>query len=331
MYGRREVSITFKKPDSEGRITHLIVLVHGLMGFVSDFDYIRDHILDKCPGGILVVTPRENHGFASHEGIDIGGSRIAKRILQTVKEFPELQTLSVVAHSLGGLFTRYALKELRDEGITLEFNVFITLATPHLGSRQHIKVPIWKDFSEAVMRLGGSRSVRQLLLLDGDEKEDPLVVQMTSDDYLKPLREFKKRIAYSCIRGDTTVHYSTAAIKCKNPYKKASMPLPMLKDYPGIIDDDAVAKMVNLDDGELTQSFSDGSGPLGAKMKTMLERLNQLKWEKFAVQLGIITGHVDIVVQNKYWNSIGYPVVSHFLQFLNFEDQAKKSFELGDE
>lgn len=95
------------------------------------------------------------------------------QVLAVVRRRPEVQKISFVAHSLGGLIARYAIGKLYDHSIKLEpagltenssseehknymaqgigrqpheakiaglkpMN-FITFATPHLGSRGHMQ------------------------------------------------------------------------------------------------------------------------------------------------------------------------------------------------
>lgn len=61
------------------------------------------------------------------------------QVRQIVRTRPGLKRISFVAHSLGGLFQRYAIGDLyktEDSTIAgLEPVTFITMATPHLGMR----------------------------------------------------------------------------------------------------------------------------------------------------------------------------------------------------
>lgn len=67
------------------------------------------------------------------------------------KRWPEVSKISFVAHSLGGLVARYAIGKLyenskcheqiyEDRIAGLQPVNFITVATPHLGSRGHKQV-----------------------------------------------------------------------------------------------------------------------------------------------------------------------------------------------
>jgi hypothetical protein len=96
-------------------------------------------------------------------GIDLGGKRLADEVRQIVRQTKGLKRISFLAHSLGGLFSRYAIADLyrlndKSQGEVdisngshfqgysnarsihckaklagLEPVNFITIATPHLG------------------------------------------------------------------------------------------------------------------------------------------------------------------------------------------------------
>jgi hypothetical protein len=61
------------------------------------------------------------------------------QVRQIVRTRPGLKRISFVAHSLGGLFQRYAIGDLYKSGDStiagLEPVTFVTMATPHLGMR----------------------------------------------------------------------------------------------------------------------------------------------------------------------------------------------------
>lgn len=92
-----------------------------------------------------------------------------KQVTEVIKDKPNLRKISFVAHSIGGLVARYAIgrlfrpsrrKSLGDsEGqipdienssgtiCGLEAMNFITIATPHLGSRGNRQVSYYYDLS----------------------------------------------------------------------------------------------------------------------------------------------------------------------------------------
>lgn len=65
--------------------------------------------------------------------IDTAGEHLA-RFLSFLAEREGIDTIDVVAHSMGGLFTRAAMRELRDAGHPLRFASLVTIGTPWQGS-----------------------------------------------------------------------------------------------------------------------------------------------------------------------------------------------------
>lgn len=62
------------------------------------------------------------------------GERLAKEVMKFVMEFcpgQQLQRISFVGHSMGGLICRAAFPHLKD--LKDKFHTFMTLGSPHLG------------------------------------------------------------------------------------------------------------------------------------------------------------------------------------------------------
>ncbi|KAI8567806.1 hypothetical protein RHMOL_Rhmol02G0150300 [Rhododendron molle] len=143
---------------------HLLVLVHGIMASPSDWIYVEAELKRRLGRNFLIYASSCNTFTKTFAGIDGAGKRLADEVMQVVKRTDSLKRISFLAHSLGGLFARYAISELyspaalsTDEcdevpGSTnsksktaspsgrglvagLEPVNFITLATPHLGVR----------------------------------------------------------------------------------------------------------------------------------------------------------------------------------------------------
>ncbi|KAK6116277.1 hypothetical protein DH2020_049972 [Rehmannia glutinosa] len=118
--------------------THLIVMVNGIIGSES------------------------NSSMLTFDGVDVMGKRLADEVISVKDRHPNLQKISFVGHSLGGLVARYDVAELYRQDLIrkhgeengeddsqkssledkprvniagLEPVNFITSATPHLGSR----------------------------------------------------------------------------------------------------------------------------------------------------------------------------------------------------
>ncbi|EEE59849.1 hypothetical protein OsJ_12425 [Oryza sativa Japonica Group] len=138
------------------------------------------------------------------------GTRLAEEVLSLVQRRPELQKISFVAHSLGGLIARYAIallyksateidsheehekqitdvssNQLIDRGkiAGLEPINFITFATPHLGTRSHKQIPLLRGsykLEKMAYRISwiAGRSGKHLFLKDIEDGKPPLLLQM---------------------------------------------------------------------------------------------------------------------------------------------------------
>ncbi|TMW58482.1 hypothetical protein Poli38472_010041 [Pythium oligandrum] len=132
--------------DKEWRTeaTHLVVFQHGLLGNDADFQnyqlffhqyFPTDEVFAYCAKSNATSMTRM---FQTYDGIDTGGQRLADEIQQVAERLPRLEKLSVIGHSLGGLYARYCLGVLYARGFfeKIEPMNFITLASPHMGTRR---------------------------------------------------------------------------------------------------------------------------------------------------------------------------------------------------
>ncbi|KAH9149807.1 hypothetical protein AeRB84_007246 [Aphanomyces euteiches] len=120
---------------------HLVILQHGLHGSPQDYStfqpilqsVLRDH-------GVYVVscTSNSKEYLTTHDGIDLGGLRLADEVEQIALQCPMLQKISFIGHSLGGLYIRYCVGVLYSRGFFSKVQPinFITMATPNLGIRR---------------------------------------------------------------------------------------------------------------------------------------------------------------------------------------------------
>eukprot|EP00252_Welwitschia_mirabilis_P026288 TRINITY_DN8553_c0_g1_i2.p1 TRINITY_DN8553_c0_g1~~TRINITY_DN8553_c0_g1_i2.p1 ORF type:complete len:378 (+),score=75.43 TRINITY_DN8553_c0_g1_i2:187-1320(+) len=155
---------------------HLLVLVHGILASPSDWKYFESELKRRIGQNYLIYASADNSYTQTLHGIDVSGRRLAEEVRKVIAKTPSLRKISFVAHSLGGLFARYAIAILYREnqdlyhssGKTglilsdekpvaklqehnpkfpkatiagLEAVNFITLATPHLGVRGKKQLP----------------------------------------------------------------------------------------------------------------------------------------------------------------------------------------------
>uniref|UniRef100_M4C5Q7 DUF676 domain-containing protein n=1 Tax=Hyaloperonospora arabidopsidis (strain Emoy2) TaxID=559515 RepID=M4C5Q7_HYAAE len=101
--------------------SHLVILQHGLLGSKHDFDrfaqLFRTHLEEA--DDLVYIHAAESNGsgfFRTFDGIDQGGERLATEIQQVATQMPQLQKLSMIGHSLGGLYNRYCIGVLFSRG-----------------------------------------------------------------------------------------------------------------------------------------------------------------------------------------------------------------------
>jgi hypothetical protein len=258
-------------PGTGRQQTHLVVLVHGLMGNARDLEYLALKLEEK---GAVVLQSRKNEYMQSLAGIKEGAERLVEEIHEISLANPHLNSVSFVGNSLGGLFSRYAVKLLSimaeedknatdfylttetgaDMGMRLYPNRFMTIASPHLGvldhvwaqdllqdlfRRDHIWFPDWLKYliSGTMLRSGKE------LFLNGDGKlgkknvTDSLVYKMATEErWLAPLRHFKKRRLYANLEADFVVPLSTAAFLEREEVREIRIGSKKAKSNKGDVD-----------------------------------------------------------------------------------------------
>nr|KAJ0207115.1 hypothetical protein LSAT_V11C500276260 [Lactuca sativa] len=175
----------------------------------------------------FVTGSRRNSALATLDGIDVMGSRLGH----------ENQTFQDRSGKIAGV-----------EAIN-----FITIATPHLGSRGHRQVPMFCGV-RGLEKVGYHSSVvvrrtgRHLYLKDkaNGQRQTSLLVQMANDSehlkFISALQSFKRRVVYANVHSDPLeidlVGWSTSSIRHQ-------IQLPMIKNlvrsgrYPHILKEDA--------------------------------------------------------------------------------------------
>ncbi|KAG6649275.1 hypothetical protein CIPAW_07G201200 [Carya illinoinensis] len=304
--------------------THLVVMVNGLIGSAQNWRFAAKQFLKKYPEDVIV---------------------------HFIKRHPGVQKISFVGHSLGGLIARYAIAKLYGRDVMREFSQgngecrcdgsgdpcveekfkgkiaglepinFITYATPHLGSRGHKQVPLFCGFynlekvaSRASWFLG--KTGKHLFLTDNDDGKPPLLLRMANDEedlkFMSALRSFKKRVAYSNIRFDQLVGWSTSSLRRRDELPK-HLRLSRGDKYPHV---------VNVETAETSSNQQEI--PLEAKVnghknihleEEMLRGLTKVSWDRVDVSFRgskqRYLAHSTIQVKTFCINSDGADVVQH--------------------
>ncbi|XP_021723726.1 uncharacterized protein LOC110691094 isoform X2 [Chenopodium quinoa] len=245
---------------------HLLVLVHGIMASPSDWTYFEAELKKRLGRNFLIYASSSNTFTKTFGGIDGAGKRLAEEVRQIVHRTESLKKISFLAHSLGGLFARYAVAvlytpnnlgdgDLNDASIAglstkhgliagLEPINFITLASPHLGVRGRNQLPflLGLHFLEKLAPSFASvfvgRTGSQLFLTDGKPNRPPLLLKMATDcedgKFISALGAFKCRILYANVSFDHMVGWRTSSVRREDELPKP--PQRSLDGYKHVVD-----------------------------------------------------------------------------------------------
>uniref|UniRef100_A0ACD5ZFW4 Uncharacterized protein n=1 Tax=Avena sativa TaxID=4498 RepID=A0ACD5ZFW4_AVESA len=289
---REEVEIGGEEAD------HLVVMVNGLYGSSSDWKFGAEQFVKRLPGKVYVHRSECNHSTLTYDGVDLMGERLAEEVRQVVQRRGNLRKISFVAHSLGGLISRYAIGKLYEHSIDeenmygggklagLEPMNFIASATPHLGSRGNKQlpflfgVPLLERTAVETAHLIVGRTGKHLFLSDRDDEKPPLLVRMVEDcddgKFMSALRSFKRRVVYANITYDHIVGWKTSSIRRQHELPELELTANNEK-YPHVIH----ASTANPEDPQEEDSVD-------ASLKDSLEEimicgLRQVTWERVDV------------------------------------------------
>ncbi|XP_056685267.1 uncharacterized protein [Spinacia oleracea] len=245
---------------------HLLVLVHGIMASPSDWIYFEAELKKRLGRNFLIYASSSNTFTKTFGGIDGAGKRLAEEVRQIVHKTGSLKKISFLAHSLGGLFARYAVSVLYtpknsgdgDMGDTsktghstkqgviagLEPINFITLASPHLGVRGRNQLPfllgspLLEKLAPSFASIFVGRTGSQLFLTDGKPNRPPLLLKMATDcedgKFISSLGAFKCRIIYANVSFDHMVGWRTSSIRREDELPKP--PQRSLDGYKHVVD-----------------------------------------------------------------------------------------------
>lgn len=283
------------------------------------------------------------------DGVDVMGSRLADEVMSVIKRRPELQKISFIGHSLGGLITRYAIAKLfaqdftkqtkqengesdrskdpcREEKVKgsiagLEPINFITFASPHLGLRGHRQVPLLCGFhslEKLASRISWilGRTGKHQFLTDTDTGEPPLLLQMAQDcedlKFISALQSFKRRVAYSNAYFDYVVGWSTSSLRRRNE-------LPKFQDqhlcgnnrYPHIINEETSKTDSSYKEAQVNGDKTDDME------EAMIKGLTKVSWERvdvsFRGSMQRFFAHSTIQVKTPSVHSDGADVIQHMV------------------
>ncbi|XP_071686370.1 putative lipase ROG1 [Rutidosis leptorrhynchoides] len=316
---------------------HLVVMVNGILGSSADWKFAAEQFVKSLPDRVFVHRSERNAASQTLDGVDVMGERLSQEVLEVIKEKPNLRKISFVAHSVGGLVARYAIGRLykppsvnsgdlsvencEDAKATIGGLVpinFITVATPHLGSRGNKQVPFLFGVSALektavlVIHWIFRRTGRHLFLTDNDEGKPPLLKRMLEDDgdcyFMSALRSFHRRVTYANVGYDHIVGWRTSSIR-------RNIELPKWEDsvnekYPHIVYEERCKAC----DFEQDSTVVDNPDDVEEELVTGLSRVS---WEKVDVSFhnsrSRFAAHSVIQVKNHNLHTDGADVIQHMI------------------
>ncbi|GMI91057.1 hypothetical protein like AT1G10040 [Hibiscus trionum] len=349
------VDMEVQFPEERNHPSHLVVMVNGLVGSAQNWRFAAKQFLKKYPKDVIVHCSEHNSSMLTFDGVDVMGDRLAEEVKSVIGRHPSVQKISFVGHSLGGLIARYAIARLFEQDLTqknpqtdgacttdhlgdswpegklkgkiagLEPMNFITLASPHLGSRWHRQVPLFQG-SHVLEKIAArtswflGRTGKHLFLTDGKDGKSPLLLRMVSDcedlKFMSALLSFRRRVVYANASFDHIVGWSTSSLRRRDELPKIKH-LPRGDKYPHVVNVET-GKTDTLDEVPYEAKIN-GTEKVNME-EEMIRGLTKISWERVDVYFKgsrqRLLAHIAIQVRNYWVNSDGADVVQHMIDNL---------------
>ncbi|KAL5575550.1 hypothetical protein UlMin_017249 [Ulmus minor] len=279
-----------------------------LLSCVADWKFAAEQFVKLLPNKVS----ERNVSMLTLDGVDVMGQRLV--------EEPNLKKISFVAHSVGGLVARYAIGKLyraskienvEDSSISgseedsrgtiggLEAMNFVTVATPHLGSRGNKQLRIHLIFR---------RTGRHLFLTNFDEGKPPLLKRMIEDYedcyFMSALHTFKRRMLYSNVGYDHIVGWRTSSIR--RNFEQPKWKDTVNENYPHVVYEEH-CKACDAEESEATLADDDSSDKLEEEL---VIGLSCVSCEK-----------VDVSFQNSRQRFVAYSIIQVYNIIIMIKNQ----------
>jgi hypothetical protein len=280
---------------------------------------IKQSLEAKYPPGksrIDLLVPKSNKGFASYDGVKVGGMRIVEEIEEFIKVNSQPSNgvqkvytkISFVGYSLGGLWSRYAIGLLLQKGLLktpdnsdgkLEPVVFTTFASPHAGTSFHqntLRSNVSNAIGKSILGQSGMDLFLQPVAVGKNNKDPrPMLEQLADPDgvFYKALAAFKHRMLFSNTINDRTVPFYTAYISVRDPFKQHGYTHVVHKPHPDL---DPTSVSSNSDEeleSLVTTSYTETYAEVDLFQSTYKvpdnhSKSKNMRWEEFQFHIALI-------------------------------------------
>lgn len=220
----------WNKEHDPDRPVHLVIVTHGLFSnLTADMLYLRDRI-SKILGENIVVEGYRGNAGRTERGIHRLGLGVSNYttdlIAELQKKGSKVESISFVAHSLGGPVQLYALKHILQvhgtdyfERNNIRLRHFVCMASPMLGILSEMS--LWISWFLDLGTLG--KTGRDLTLLkklphysrNADHRHGlfrPLLETLPDEPVHTLLKQFELRTVYANAVNDGIVPLRTSAL-----------------------------------------------------------------------------------------------------------------------
>eukprot|EP00033_Pygsuia_biforma_P002527 GCRY01002798.1.p1 GENE.GCRY01002798.1~~GCRY01002798.1.p1 ORF type:complete len:480 (-),score=56.07 GCRY01002798.1:273-1712(-) len=219
---------------------HLVLLQHGMSGSVSDFTVLESKLKEKWGDKLLTHIASSNDGyFLTWDGIENGGARLAHEVLEILVQHPEIDELSFIGHSLGGLYIRFCLGILHSQKLFSSTRLinYVSITTPHLGvapTPSSLLSSLSAYIAPYVGHTGEQLSLQDAVPLPESTDVGPLLQGLVRSFAFEALSLFRRRVTVANVVNDFRVPYCTAAIVPVCPYTVEDELEPISPHYPHV-------------------------------------------------------------------------------------------------
>uniref|UniRef100_A0A0D9WM24 DUF676 domain-containing protein n=1 Tax=Leersia perrieri TaxID=77586 RepID=A0A0D9WM24_9ORYZ len=334
-YSSMDTSQSKKGPD------HLLILVHGIMASSSDWTYGEAVLKRRLGDDFFIYASSSNIYTKTFDGIDVAGRRLANEVLDVIRKTDGLRKISFLAHSLGGLFARYAISILYSTETNGAGQSGVCSDITNEGSEKSGCTSGLEKLAAPLAPLVVGRTGAQLFLTDGEPSKPPLLLQMASDHeekkFISALAAFKNRILYANVSYDHMVGWRTSSIRREEDLTKPSHRSldgykhivnmeycsPISSDGPHFPLQAARAKEAaqNRPNGKNTEEYHE------MMEEEMIHGLQRVGWKKvdvnFHTALWPYLAHNNIHVKNEWLHSAGAGVIDHVADSIKQQESRK--------